>query len=149
MTVAIATDAPLGPIRWDTIHWPTIRDQVRRLQVRIAKAAGEGDFGKVKALQWILTHSWYAKLWAVRRVTRNKGAKTPGVDGVTWKTGKKKITAALALKRHRYHPQPLRRIYIQKPNGKLVDDGRNPPRSDYRRRFRGGYWRHQSSSPKR
>jgi len=37
MTVAIATDAPLDPIRWDAIHWPTIHDQVRRLQVRIAK----------------------------------------------------------------------------------------------------------------
>jgi RNA-directed DNA polymerase len=119
MTVAIATDAPLGPIRWDTIHWPTSRDQVRRLQVRIAKAAGEGDFGKVKALQWILTHSWHARLWAVRRATTNKGAKTPGVDGVTWRTGKKKIAAALALKRHGYHPQPLRRIYILKSNGKL------------------------------
>ncbi len=116
MTAAIAADAPLGPIRWDTIHWPTIADQVRRLQVRIAKAAGVGDFGKVKALQWILTHSWHAKLWAVRRVTTNKGAKTPGVDGVTWRTGKKKITAALALKRHGYHPQPLRRIYIPKKN---------------------------------
>jgi RNA-directed DNA polymerase len=119
MTVAIAAGAPLGPIKWDAIHWPTIHDQVRRLQVRIAKAAGEGDFGKVKALQWILTHSWHAKLWAVRRVTTNKGAKTPGVDGVTWRTGKKKIAAALALKRLGYIPQPLRRIFIPKRNGKL------------------------------
>ena len=119
MTAAIAAGAPLGPIRWDAIHWPTIHDQVRRLQVRIAKAAGEGDFGRVKALQWILTHSWHAKMWAVRRVTTNKGAKTPGVDGVTWRTGKKKMAAAMALKRHGYHPQPLRRIYIPKSNGKL------------------------------
>ena len=119
MTVAQATGAPLDPIRWDAIHWPSVHDQVRRLQVRIAKAAGEGDFGKVKALQWILTHSWHAKLWAVRRVTTNKGAKTPGVDGVSWRTGKKKIAAALALKRLGYIPQPLRRIYIPKPNGKL------------------------------
>jgi RNA-directed DNA polymerase len=119
MTAAIAAGAPLGPIRWDVIHWPTIHDQVRRLQVRIAKAAGEGDFGRVKALQWILTHSWHAKMWAVRRVTTNKGAKTPGVDGVTWRTGKKKVAAAMALKRHGYSPQPLRRIYIPKSNGKL------------------------------
>jgi len=119
MTLASVADAPLGPIRWDAFQWPTVHDQVRRLQVRIAKAAGEGDFGKVKALQWILTHSWHAKLWAVRRVTTNKGAKTPGVDGVTWRTGKKKIVAALALKRLGYIPQPLRRIYIPKKNGKL------------------------------
>ena len=119
MTVAIAAGAPLGLIRWDAIPWPTVDNQVRRLQVRIAKAAGERDFGKVKALQWILTHSWYAKLLAVRRVTTNKGAKTPGVDGVTWRTGKKKIAAVLTLRRHGYHPQPLRRLFIPKRNGKL------------------------------
>jgi len=42
MTAAAAAGAPLGPIRWDAIHWPTVHDQVRRLQVRIAKAAGNG-----------------------------------------------------------------------------------------------------------
>ncbi len=42
MTVAIAAGAPLDPIRWDAILWPTIHDQVRRLQVRIAKVVSSG-----------------------------------------------------------------------------------------------------------
>ncbi len=119
MTVAKATGAtPALTVRWGDIDWRYVHDQVRRLQVRIAKAAEEKKFGKVKALQWILTRSWHAKLWAVRRVTTNKGAKTPGIDGVIWRTAKQKIEAAASLQRRGYRPQPLRRIYIPKSNGK-------------------------------
>ena len=47
--------------------------------MRIAKAVREGKGANtIKALQWILSHSFSAKLLAVRRVTENKGAKTPG-----------------------------------------------------------------------
>jgi hypothetical protein len=48
--------------------------------MRIAKAVREGRWGKVKSLQWLLTHSFAAKLLAVRRVTQNAGRKTAGVD---------------------------------------------------------------------
>jgi RNA-directed DNA polymerase len=54
--------------------------------MRIAKATREGKRGKAKALQWILTHSRAAKLLAVRRVSQNKGSKTPGIDGIIWNT---------------------------------------------------------------
>ena len=67
---------------------------------------------------WLLTHSFHAKLLAVKRVTSNKGRKTPGIDGILWKGNKAKMQAALSLKRHGYNPQPLRRIYIPKKNGK-------------------------------
>lgn len=50
---------------WRVIQWPEVVAQVRRLQLRIAKAYREGRHGKVKALQWVLTHSFYAKLLAV------------------------------------------------------------------------------------
>jgi RNA-directed DNA polymerase len=53
---------------WDTINWRTIKKHVQRLQMRIAKATREGRWGKVKALQWLLTHAFSAKLLAVRRV---------------------------------------------------------------------------------
>ena len=36
---------------------------VKKLQMRIAKAQKEGRHNKVKALQWTLTHSFYAKHW--------------------------------------------------------------------------------------
>ena len=86
--------------------------------MRIAKATQQGKHGKAKSLQWILTHSHYAGLLAVRRVSRNSGAKTPGVDGVLWRTPTQKYLAALSLQRRGYKAQPLRRIYIPKKNGK-------------------------------
>ena len=77
-------------ITWNSINWRTAQDLVYRLQTRIAKAIKLGRYGKAKALQWILTHSFYAKLLAVRRVTQNKGKNTPGIDGVVWKTPNRK-----------------------------------------------------------
>jgi RNA-directed DNA polymerase len=75
---------------------------------------------KTKALQRILTHSFFAKLLAVKRVVQNQGAKTPGVDNVIWNTSDQKIQAALSLKRRGYQTQPLKRIYIpKKQKGKL------------------------------
>ena len=66
---------------------------VRRLQARIVKATQEGRWGKVQALQHLLTHSFSGKALAVRRVTENQGKRTPGVDGVTWDTPAQKATA--------------------------------------------------------
>ncbi len=71
---------------WHSIDWGKAHRMVRRLQVRIAKAVSEGRWNKAKALQWLLTHSFYGKAVAVKRVTENRGKKTPGVDGETWNT---------------------------------------------------------------
>ena len=91
---------------------------VRSLQRRIAKAISEGYRNKARALQWLLTHSFAAKLLAVKRVTENKGKNTPGVDGVLWETSKDKFKAANSLSRKGYVVKPLRRVYINKKNGK-------------------------------
>lgn len=104
--------------QWNGIDWQTAERQVQRLQMRIAKATRERRWGKVKALQWLLTHSFAAKLLAVRRVTQNTGRNTAGVDGVIWKTPAQKWRAAQSLYRRGYQPLPLRRIYIPKKNGK-------------------------------
>ena len=87
--------------------------------MRIAKAVKEKKPGKVKALQWILTHSHYAKALAVKRVTSNKGKKTPGVDGILWKSARANMQAVCRLRQHGYRAQPLRRVYIRKKSGKL------------------------------
>ena len=105
--------------RWDTIDWDRARAYVKKLQTRIAKAQIEGKHGKVQSLQWMLTHSFYAKALAVKRVTGNRGKRTSGVDGVLWSTKKAKYEAIDKLKRHGYNPQPLRRVYIRKSNGKM------------------------------
>jgi len=73
----------------------------------------------VKALQWLLTHSFYGRALAVKRVTHNKGKSTPGVDGAIWSTPASRYKAMDTLRRHGYQPQPLRRVYIPKSNGKL------------------------------
>jgi RNA-directed DNA polymerase len=119
-TLNITLGAPPTKItNWKHIIWKKVEDHVRRLQERIAKAIKLGRIGKVKALQWILTHSFYAKLLAVRKVTQNKGKNTPGVDKVIWRSSKQKLEAVNCLKRKGYKAAPLRRIYIPKKNGKL------------------------------
>ena len=73
-------------LAWEGIDWRSRDKHVRRLQMRIAKATREGRRGKMKALQWLLTHSFSAKLVAVRRVVQNRGRHTAGVDGIIWRT---------------------------------------------------------------
>ena len=75
--------------------------------MRIAKATREGKHGKVKSLQWILTYSFYAKLLAIKRVVRNKGSKTPGVDGVIWDSDKKKVLAVNSLNKMFRHKNKI------------------------------------------
>ncbi|WPV67051.1 group II intron reverse transcriptase/maturase [Chitinophaga sp. LS1] len=99
---------------WDSIKWSYHRTIVKKLQLRIAKATQLKKFRKVKTLQWLLTHSFSAKLLAVRNVMQNKGSKTPGVDGIIIKTPEEKLTLAKNMKRRGYQPSPLRRIYIPK-----------------------------------
>ena len=104
---------------WDRIDWTKAEQAVKKLQARIVKAQKEGRHNKVKALQWTLTHSYYAKALAVKRVTSNGGGGTPGVDKEIWDTPKAKTQAITQLKRRGYQPMPLRRVHIKKSNGKL------------------------------
>jgi len=105
---------------WYAINWQTINRNVRRLQVRIVQATKESRWGKVRALQRLLTHSYSGKVLAVRRVTENDGKKTPGVDQEIWDTPEKKTQAVQALRRRGYQSQPLRRVYIPKSDGKTM-----------------------------
>ncbi len=105
---------------WNSINWKKVETFIRRLQMRIAKAVREKRWGKVSALQRLLTHSHYAKLLAVKRVAQNKGRKTPGVDGVILSSAKQKFQVAKTLNQRTYQPKPLRRIYIpKKTKGKV------------------------------
>ena len=67
--------------KWAGVDWTHAWREVRGLQMRIAKAVKEYRWNKVRALQYLLNRSFYAKLLPVKRVTSNKGKKTPGVDG--------------------------------------------------------------------
>jgi len=104
---------------WEQLDWPKHERHVRRLQARLVKATREKRWGKVKSLQWLLSHSFSGKALAVKRVTANKGKRTSGVDGAIWSTPASKHKAIGQLRRRGYQPQPLRRVHIPKSNGKL------------------------------
>jgi len=46
-----------GLTDWQLIDWVKVRQVVRRLQLRIAKAIRAVKHGRARALQWLLTHS--------------------------------------------------------------------------------------------
>ena len=119
MTVCNIDAVSSKPVNWDSINWDSMNRLVLKLQMRIAKATRENRWRKVKSLQWLLTHSFSGKALAIRKVTTNRGKRTPGVDGVLLKTPDSKISMINSLKRRGYSPQPLRRIYIPKSNGKM------------------------------
>lgn len=82
------------------------------------KATQQGRWGKVKALQRLLTTSFSGRALAVKRVIENRGKNTPGVDRQLWSTPAEKSDGLLSLRRRGYKPSPLRRVHIPKGNGK-------------------------------
>ena len=56
----------------------------------------------------------------MRRVTQqNAGRTTPGVDGVVCKTPESRMKLAADLSFKGYRPQPVRRVYIPKSDGRM------------------------------
>jgi RNA-directed DNA polymerase len=104
---------------WSDIDWTATEAVVKRLQERIYRAAAAGNGRQVKNLQKLLVRSTSAKRLAVRRVTQqNDGRNTPGIDGVVCRTpeSRMRLSNDLSLKGHR--PQPVRRVYIPKADGR-------------------------------
>ena len=101
-------------VRWKQIDWEQVNTYINRLQMRIVKAVQENKWRLVKRLQYLITHSFYGKALAIKRVISNKGKKTPGIDGIVWKSDKDKETAIQELQLEGYRAKPLRRIYIEK-----------------------------------
>lgn len=104
-------------VDWHAIDWRACHTNVRRLQCRIVKAVKAGRWGKVHALQRLLSGSFSGKALAVKRVSSNSGKLTPGVDRQLWQTPDKKAKAIADLQHRGYQPRPLRRVAIPKANG--------------------------------
>lgn len=114
----IGTGAPVSLTRqYSSIDWKRATREVRRLQRRIAEAVMKGKWNKVKVLQRMLTRSRSAKILAVKKVSSNSGARTPGIDGKRLNTPAKRMRCALNLKKRGYRAQPLRRIHVPKKPG--------------------------------
>jgi len=104
--------------KWKIINWHQVEKSVNKLQTRITKAVLQNKWNLVKRLQYLLTHFYFAKLLAVRRVTQNKGKRTPGIDGEKWLSSASKMKAVLSLTCKRYKTKPLKRVFINKSGKK-------------------------------
>lgn len=103
---------------WKDIQWNNIEAKVFRLQLRIYKAALNKEFDKMYKLQKLLISSYSAKYLSVRKVAQdNKGKRTPGVDKKLIITPREKYNLANQLIIDG-KSAPIRRTYIDKPNGK-------------------------------
>lgn len=101
---------------WDTVPWKQIQRDVFKLQKRIYRASSRGDVKTVRKLQRLLIKSRSARLLAVRKVTQdNQGKRTAGVDGVKSLTPPQRLAMADTLKLGK-KAQPVRRVWIDKPN---------------------------------
>lgn len=100
--------------QWINFDWKKAEIFVNRLQSRIAKAVIQSKWSLVKRLQYLLTHSYCAKMLATKNVTQNKGKRTAGIDGETWSSPQAKMKAVLSLTDKEYNAKPLRRVYIEK-----------------------------------
>ena len=103
---------------WQSIDWKRANRLVNSLQRRIVEAIKSNRWGKVKSLQWILTHSFSAKVLAIRRVTENQGSKTSGIDQELWNSSHSKWTAIGTLKRKGYRAKAVKRVKIFKDKSK-------------------------------
>jgi len=103
---------------WNSINWKEITQIVNRLQMRIVKAVKAKNRELVRSLQRLLARSLASKLKSVKRVTENRGKRTPGVDKVLLDTPGKKWQQAYRLNAAGYKSQPLKRTYVPKKNGK-------------------------------
>jgi len=101
-------------LEWDTIDWQRAERIVNRIQIRITKAVLAEKHHLVKRLQYLLARSYYARALAVKKVTTNKGKRTPGIDGIIWSQPAQKMKAVHELGNRNYKSKPLKRVYIEK-----------------------------------
>ena len=103
--------------KWEEIDWRKIRENVLKDQIKVYKAADNGNQDLVNDIQWSMINNPDNKLLATRRVTQdNRGRKTSGIDKIGFIAPKDRIELSLSLQ-IQGKCSPIRRIYIKKPNG--------------------------------
>ena len=125
MLDATASAVVNGPedvvLDWLSIDWRRVEANVTRLRQRIFTASRDGDLNKVRDLQKLMLRSRSNALVSVRRVAEiNAGRLTAGIDGATALLPSQKAELASWVQRlsGSWTPQPVRRVFIPKGNGK-------------------------------
>lgn len=120
MSNLIDANGTQAKLTWSQIDWRKVEKTVLRLQHRIFMAKVKGNVKGMESLQRLLASSRAAKILAIRKVGQeNSGRKTPGIDGIVSKSDENRerlFKDGLSLKD--YVPQPVRRVFIPKANGK-------------------------------
>ena len=95
---------------------------ISEMQSKLATWSSEDDGRKFdRLLRMIADRSWLQE--AARITLASKGARTPGIDGIDKQTMEQDLQHQLDMIRAEllsggYQPQPARRVYIPKANGK-------------------------------
>ena len=93
-------------VRWRTIDWSKMENELFRKQSKLALAAYNRDWENVKIMQDKLVASYAARVMAVRYVADTNSA--AGIDGVKLTNDAQKMKMALSLTRKGYQPLPNR-----------------------------------------
>jgi len=107
-------------LNYTDLNWQKCQKEVLKLQRKIIVAWKEKDLQKVYLIQEILVNKLAARALAVRKVTSNKGAQSPGLDKIVIRTDKEKMELINLLKDLKdYKASPVKRVMIPKSNGKM------------------------------
>ena len=113
----------LQGMSWKDLPWDKFEGRVERIKMSIYQYAKCGNWKGVRDLQRLLVHSKAAISIAVRKITQiNNGKKTAGLDGKIYNTDELRLQllSEIDIKylfSGKYKPTPIRRIFIDKPDG--------------------------------
>jgi RNA-directed DNA polymerase len=110
-------------LQWHDINWQHVNKFVSNIQYKMVVAYRKGNLNEVYNLQYRVIMSYEGRALAVRKVSSNKGNKTPGVDKILWNSPSKKLKAiselrSVLLMAKSYNPDHVKRVWIPKTNSK-------------------------------